>query len=117
MAKGPLQIGWARGDITPPRKTLVQGQFHTRISDEVLSPLTATAFALEVCGDDGGTEQVVFVSCDLAADAFKADLLRELEGRCEDSTCASSRLTPPTLTPRRPWNAAGTRNPRTTPSS
>ncbi len=43
MANGELTIGWARGDITPPRKTLVQGQFHTRISDKAVSPLTATA--------------------------------------------------------------------------
>lgn len=84
MANGLLHIGWCRGDITPPRKTLVQGQFHTRISDEVLSPLTATALALEVRDEDGSTEQAVFLSCDLAADGFKADLLRELEGRCSD---------------------------------
>ena len=43
MANGRLAIGWARGEITPLRKTLVQGQFHTRISSEVVSPLTATA--------------------------------------------------------------------------
>ena len=30
-------------NITPPRKSFVFGQFHRRISDEVLSPLTTTA--------------------------------------------------------------------------
>ncbi len=84
MAIGQLLIGWARGEITPPRKTLVQGQFHTRISDEVVSPLTATALALEVIGADGAVEQAIFLSCDLVGEGFKADLLRELDGRCPD---------------------------------
>ena len=82
MTMGRPWIGWSRGEITPPRKTFVLGQFHTRISDEVLSPLTATALALEARGVDGATEQVVFLSCDLAGEDFKAELLQELEGRC-----------------------------------
>ena len=82
MAHGQLLIGWARGEISPPRKTLVQGQFHVRISDQVLSPLTATALALEVRGADGAAEQAVLLSCDLGSEAFKADLRRRLEGRC-----------------------------------
>ena len=48
MAHGKLWIGWSRGDITPAKKTLLQGQFYARISGEVISPLTATALALEV---------------------------------------------------------------------
>ena len=84
MVYGQLQIGWARGDITPPCKTFVQGQFHTRIADEVLSPLTATTLALEVAGEDGTVEQAVLLSCDLCQDGFKADLLRVLDGRCPD---------------------------------
>lgn len=82
MTKGQLTIGWARGDITPPRKTLVQGQFHTRISDKVVSPLTATALALEVKGESGPGEQAVFLSCDLPAEGFKDDLRRAIAGRC-----------------------------------
>lgn len=82
MAKGTLSVGWSRGDITPRRRTLVQGQFHRRISDQAISPLMATALALEVQGTDGGSEQAVMLSCDLPADAFKPDLLRALEGRC-----------------------------------
>ncbi|MHC4885407.1 MAG: hypothetical protein ACYTGH_10010 [Planctomycetota bacterium] len=82
MVKGALTIGWAKGEITPPRKTFVQGQFHTRISDTVTSPLTATALAMEVTGEAGAVEQVVFLSCDLAYDHFKADLLKALAGRC-----------------------------------
>ena len=82
MTYGKLQVGWARGDITPPRKTLVQGQFYARISDEAVSPLTATALALEVKSEAGASEQAVFLSCDLANEEFKNDLLRSLNGRC-----------------------------------
>jgi len=82
MITGHMTIGWARGDITPPRKTLVQGQFHTRISGKVVSPLTATALAVEANGENGLTEQVVFLSCDLPSEAFKEDLRRALAGRC-----------------------------------
>ena len=78
MAHGKLWIGWSRGDITPAKKTLLQGQFHARISREVISPLTATALALEVRGSDGTADQAVLLSCDLTGDGFKADLLREL---------------------------------------
>ena len=84
MMEGTVHIGWGRGEITPPdgKKALVQGQFYTRITNEVLSPLTATALALEVRTDNGQSEQAVFLSCDLANDVFKPDLLRALEGRC-----------------------------------
>jgi hypothetical protein len=82
MVVGKLLIGWARSEITPPRKTLLHGQFEARLSEGVLSPLSATALALEVTGDDGDAEQAVLLSCDLCADGFKADLLRELDGRC-----------------------------------
>ena len=81
MATGKLSIGWQRGDITPPRKTFVMGQFHTRISDEVRSPLTATALALEVTGADG-SEHAVLLSVDIASDSFSGDLRRALAGRC-----------------------------------
>ena len=40
MANGKLFIGWARGDITPPGKALLQGQFYARLSERVISPLT-----------------------------------------------------------------------------
>ncbi len=84
MATGKLLIGWARGEITPPRKTFASGQFHTRIADEVISPLTATALALEVLGEDGTTEQAVLLSCDLVSIGCREDLLRELHGRCPE---------------------------------
>ena len=58
-----LQIGWASADLTPDRPVLVTGQFHARVSEGVLDPVTATALALESPG--GG--RVILVSCDLVS--------------------------------------------------
>lgn len=82
MAHGPLMIGWSRGEITPKGKTLLQGQFYTRIADGTVSPLTATALAIEVTGREGETDHAIFLSCDLCNDGFKTELMRKLEGRC-----------------------------------
>jgi len=84
MARGTLYIGWARTDITPPKKSLLQGQFHARLATAATSPLTATALALEVQSSDGAVEQVVFLSCDLAQESFKEDLLACLGDCCPD---------------------------------
>ena len=84
MVNGKISIGWAQGDITPLRKTLVCGQFHTRIADKVVSPLTANALAFEAVGSDGTKEQAVLLSCDLPFESFKSDMLQALTGRCPD---------------------------------
>ena len=55
-----VRVGWAQADITPDQPVAVVGQFHVRISEKVLDPITATVMAIE-----SGEEQVVFVSCDL----------------------------------------------------
>lgn len=59
-----IKIGWAEVDITPKKGTKISlaGQFFERITDEVESPITVTAFALE-----SGNEQLIMVSCDLVA--------------------------------------------------
>ncbi len=59
-----IKIGWSEVDITPEKGTKIglAGQFYERITDEVESPITVTAFALE-CGD----EQMIICSCDLVA--------------------------------------------------
>ena len=82
MPKGQLHIGWSRIDITPPKKTLLLGQFHARLADTAISPLTATALAVETRARDDSLEQAIFLSCDLAAESFKSDLLSKLAGRC-----------------------------------
>ncbi len=56
-----LQIGWGSADLTPAEPVSIAGQFHVRISEGVMDPITATALAIS-SGDDG----VVLVSCDFA---------------------------------------------------
>ncbi len=56
-------VGWASADLTPGQPVQVAGQFHMRVSEGVLDPVTATALALSGSGAGGG---VVLVSCDLA---------------------------------------------------
>lgn len=83
MIQGKLHIGWGRGEITPPKKTLLLGQFYARVAEGTDSPLTATALAIEVKNGAGASEQVVFLSCDLANESIKPDLLQALSGRCK----------------------------------
>lgn len=58
--RGSLRIGWAQADITPEGPCFVAGQFHARISEEVLDPVTANVLVLET--DD---DAAIFVSCDV----------------------------------------------------
>jgi hypothetical protein len=59
LAEG-LLVGWSSASITPDRPVALSGQFHTRISQAVHDPITATALAL-----DNGSQQAVMVSLDL----------------------------------------------------
>jgi hypothetical protein len=84
MSLGILHIGWSKVNITPPRKTLLQGQFHARLARGTISPLTATALAVETRGPGPHQEQAVFLSCDLTAAHFKSELIAKLQGQCPD---------------------------------
>ncbi len=59
-SENALKIGWGSADLTPAEPVSIAGQFHVRISEGVMDPVTATALAIS-SGDDG----VVLVSCDL----------------------------------------------------
>ena len=63
--EGPLYVGWAVADITPPLPASLLGQKYKRISKLVNDPLTATVLALETRGPDGRSEQAIMISCDL----------------------------------------------------
>lgn len=60
-----LNIGWASADITPDRPVIIAGQFHARVSEGVMDPLTATALALESVVEGDASDGVILVSCDL----------------------------------------------------
>ena len=67
-------IGMSQVDITPPAPISLRGQFHTRISQYVESPLMANVFAAE---SDSG--QIIICACDLASfDAGTCERARNL---------------------------------------
>lgn len=58
-----IKIGWSEVSLVPNgRKVNLAGQFYERITDEVETPITSTAMAIE-CGDDCA----IFCSCDLVS--------------------------------------------------
>jgi len=73
-----LYIGWSEVSITPDKKISLAGQFAERISEYVEKPLTATAMAVEA-----GGEQMVLVSCDLAAVAV--NLVEDVRAQLADN--------------------------------
>ena len=61
---GNLYLGWASADITPDKPVLVSGQFHARVSEGIMDPITATALAIEY-GTGASSEKVIMISCDI----------------------------------------------------
>jgi len=58
-----IKIGWGEASLVPEgKKVNLVGQFYERISDEVETPISVTALAIE-CGED----QAIFCSCDLVS--------------------------------------------------
>ena len=58
-----IKIGWSEKSLIPEGvKVSLAGQFYERISDEVESPLTVTAFAV-----DSGEDSFIMCSCDLVS--------------------------------------------------
>jgi len=88
---GNVSIGWAQADITPDQQVILAGQFHARVSEGVMDPVTATALAIESVHTDGTCGQVVMVSCDLACmtnemrDAVRARVRADAGGLDPDS--------------------------------
>jgi hypothetical protein len=62
-----LWLGAATTDITPARPIALDGQFNTRISRKVETPLTASAVAIEARESGRATDQAVLVSLDIVA--------------------------------------------------
>ncbi|MEA3366238.1 MAG: hypothetical protein U9Q79_11420, partial [Candidatus Hydrogenedentes bacterium] len=63
-----LLVGWSEANVTPERPVTLQGQFHARVSEGVMDPVTATAVAFESLNEGGeSTGRVMMVSCDFSA--------------------------------------------------
>ncbi|MEY5024618.1 MAG: hypothetical protein RLZZ244_146 [Verrucomicrobiota bacterium] len=62
---GVLRVGAAVADITPTRPVALMGQFHTRITQRVETPLRAVALALESASGSACEGRLVWIACDL----------------------------------------------------
>ncbi len=68
-----IKIGWASRDISTDKPVNIPGQFHMRVSQGILDPLTVTALVI-----DNGQDQVIFLSADLVViRSFLLDEVRE----------------------------------------
>jgi len=55
-----LKIGWASRDVTTDKPVNIPGQFHMRISQGIIDPITVTALVI-----DNGEDSVIFLSADI----------------------------------------------------
>ncbi len=78
----PLSIGWAAADLTPDRAVEICGQFHTRVSEGVADPITATVMAVS-SGEGDPSAAAVLVSCDLVciSDSLRDAIRRAVSSR------------------------------------
>ena len=66
-----LKIGWASRDVSTDKPINIPGQFHMRVSQGILDPVTVTALVV-----DNGADLVVFLSADLVV--IRSGLLDEV---------------------------------------
>ena len=78
-AGSELLVGAATTSITPARPVALAGQFHTRISRQVESPLIAAAVALESRDGEKVLDQALMIGCDLVA--VRAGIQEQLRQR------------------------------------
>ena len=83
---GGLRVGWASADLTPDTPVVLRGQFHARVSEGVMDPVTATALALESVGQGDTKDYTIMVSADLATicDDLRDEIRERLRERLPD---------------------------------
>lgn len=62
-----LYAGWSSKSITPDEPAALSGQSYTRISKDVMDPVTCTALAIETRDGNKSIETAILVSLDLVA--------------------------------------------------
>ncbi|MCK9266586.1 hypothetical protein M0P98_06885 [bacterium] len=62
--KGKIKIGWSQANITPDEKVFIAGQFHARVSEGIMDPITATVLAIE-SDNKNSNNYAIMISCDL----------------------------------------------------
>ena len=80
-----LKFGWAETDITPKQKIALEGQFYERATNEVETPITVTALAIEADG-----EQAIFCSCDVIV--ISAELVESVRKRIKNADINKSNI-------------------------
>ena len=80
-----IKFGWAETDITPKQKIALEGQFYERATDEVETPITVTALAVEANG-----EQTIFCSCDLVS--ISGELVESVRERVRSLSIDKSKI-------------------------
>lgn len=71
-----LYVGWSTKSITPDKPVALAGQFETRISTEIMDPVTCTALAIETRAGQESIETAIMISCDLVV--IRGDLPRKV---------------------------------------
>ncbi len=69
-----LKIGWASRDVSTDKPINIPGQFHMRISEGILDPVTVNALVI-----DNGADLVIFLSADLVV--IRCGLLDEIRAK------------------------------------
>lgn len=69
-----LTIGWASRDISTDKPINIPGQFHMRISEGIMDPLTFSTLVI-----DNGTDLVIFAAADLVV--VRSGLLDEIRAK------------------------------------
>ena len=69
-----LKIGWAARDVSTDKPINIPGQFHMRISQGVMDPVTISTLIV-----DNGTDIVIFLSADLVV--IRSNLLDEIRAK------------------------------------
>ena len=84
---GGMKIGWAIEDITPDGPVELKGQYYSRISEYVQSPLKATGLAIESTDESGKKQQTIFISIDinnLNSGSMQDSLRKRIKDRIPD---------------------------------
>lgn len=69
-----LSIGWAARDVSTDQPINIPGQFHMRISEGVMDPVTVTALVI-----DNGADLAIFLSADLVV--IRCGLLDDIRAK------------------------------------
>jgi hypothetical protein len=73
-----LKIGWASRDVSTEKPVNIPGQFHMRISEGIMDPVTVSALVI-----DNGSDAVIFLSADLVV--IRSGLLDEIRAKVAKS--------------------------------